>query len=109
MKNMRGSLGKDARTLRPVDVGGRSRRLEGNAAEVDELEVTETRKATGDYSEFCREYLKFVPFSYQDELIELYKQFQFVAARWCRQSGKSWIASNRIPQHSTLARNNGIP
>ena len=49
---MRGLSGKDARTLRPVDFGGRSRRLEGNAAEVDELEETETRKATGDYGEF---------------------------------------------------------
>ena len=37
-----------------------------------------------------------MPFSYQDELIELYKQFQFVAARWCRQSGKSWIASGLL-------------
>ena len=68
---MRGLFRKDARTLRPVDFGGRYGRLEGNAAEVDELEETETRKATGDYSEFCREFLKFVPFKYQDELIEL--------------------------------------
>jgi len=90
---MRGLSGKDARTLRPDQFGGRSRHLEGNAAEVDEFEVKETRKATGDYAKFCREFLKFVPFSYQDELIELYKKFQFVAARWCRQSGKSWIAS----------------
>ena len=93
---MRGLSGKDARTLRPVDFGGRSRHLEGNAAEVDELEVTETLKATGDYGAFCREFLKFVPFRYQDELIALYEKFQFVAARWCRQSGKSWIASGLL-------------
>ena len=79
---MRGLSRKDARTLRPVDFGGRSKRLEGNAAEVDELEVKETRKATGDYGEFCRNFLRFVPFSYQDELIELYNEHQFVAARW---------------------------
>ncbi len=36
---MRSLFRKDARTLRPVDFGGRSRRLEGNAAEVDELDV----------------------------------------------------------------------
>ena len=73
------------------------RRLEGNAAEVDELHVKQRPgRLLRDYVEFCREYLRFEPFSYQDELIELYKKFQFVAARWCRQSGKSWIASGLL-------------
>ena len=76
---MRGLSGKDARALNVRAVDGRSRRLENNAAEVDELETKETLKATGDYGEFCRNFLRFVPFKYQDELIELYEKHQFVA------------------------------
>jgi hypothetical protein len=38
-----------------------------------------------DYSEICR--LK--PFTYQLELAELYRQNQFFAVRWPRQTGKS--------------------
>jgi hypothetical protein len=37
--------------------------------------------------------LGFKPFNYQKELIEKFNLSQFVAARWCRQSGKSWIVS----------------
>jgi hypothetical protein len=35
----------------------------------------------------------FEPTKYQLKLIEQFVEDQFVAARWCRQSGKSWIIS----------------
>lgn len=37
--------------------------------------------------------LGFKPFDYQNELIDMFNKNQFLAARWCRQSGKSWICS----------------
>jgi phage FluMu gp28-like protein len=44
-------------------------------------------------AEFFRQILGFEPFNYQAELIELFEKNQFLAARWCRQSGKSWTIS----------------
>ncbi|NIP66610.1 hypothetical protein GWO18_00615 [Candidatus Bathyarchaeota archaeon] len=40
---------------------------------------------------FCRYALGFEPTEYQQDLIEKFRHHQFVAARWCRQSGKSQI------------------
>ncbi len=42
---------------------------------------------------FFRQILGFEPFSYQKELIRMFEQNQFIAARWCRQSGKSFTVS----------------
>ena len=44
-------------------------------------------------SEFFKKILGFEPYKYQKELIELFEKNQFLAARWCRQSGKSWTIS----------------
>jgi phage FluMu gp28-like protein len=55
-----------------------------------------TEELANNYIEFCRQKLGFEPFSYQKCLIDLYENSQFVAARWCRQSGKSWIASGLL-------------
>jgi len=60
------------------------------------IEKKQTELLAEDYTEFCRQQLGFEPFSYQKELIKLYEENQFVAARWCRQSGKSWIASGLL-------------
>ena len=56
----------------------------------------ETEQIASDYAEFCCQKLGFEPFSYQKQLIDLYDENQFVAARWCRQIGKSWIASGLL-------------
>jgi hypothetical protein len=47
----------------------------------------------GDPAEFFRQILGFEPTGYQKELIKLFQENQFLAARWCRQSGKSWTIS----------------
>ena len=44
-------------------------------------------------AEFFRQILGFEPTDYQKELIQLFEENQFIAARWCRQSGKSWTIS----------------
>ena len=93
---MKDSSGKCAKHCNNSEWLRFQRRLNGNSAEVDSLKINETRLLAKDYTEFCRKALKFEPFSYQKELINLYKENQFVAARWCRQSGKSWIASGLL-------------
>ena len=55
------------------------------------LEKQNTELLAQNYVEFCRQQLRFEPFSYQKELIDLYNLNQFVAARWCRQSGKAGL------------------
>jgi len=42
---------------------------------------------------FCQEVLGFEPTEYQKEAIRLFEKNQFIALRWCRQSGKSLTVS----------------
>jgi phage FluMu gp28-like protein len=44
-------------------------------------------------AEFFKELLGFEPTAYQAEFIGFFEKNQFLAARWCRQSGKSWTVS----------------
>jgi len=53
--------------------------------QVDELKTNPT--------EFFRQILGFEPTAYEKQLIEFFGENQFIAARWCRQSGKSWTVS----------------
>jgi phage FluMu gp28-like protein len=56
-------------------------------------ELAKTQKLTEDPTDFFRHVLGFEPTTYQQELIKLFQENQFIAARWSRQSGKSWIIS----------------
>jgi len=58
-----------------------------------ELATKKAKKAAKNQPSWFRKTLGFVPFSYQQDLIDAFNAFQFLAARWCRQSGKSWIIS----------------
>jgi len=49
------------------------------------------KEAFQDPVKFCMLILGFEPTEYQLDLIDKFKNEQFVAARWCRQSGKSHI------------------
>jgi phage FluMu gp28-like protein len=44
-------------------------------------------------SEFVRQILGFKLFDYEEKFVQLFQDNQFLAARWCRQSGKSWTVS----------------
>lgn len=49
-----------------------------------------------DPTEFCKQTLNFKPTNYQQNLIKQFQQNQFIAARWCRQSGKSQTISTLL-------------
>ena len=51
--------------------------------------------------EFCKNWLDFKPFSYQEKL--LLDPAQFIVARWCRQSGKSHTIAAKL-LHSVLSQ-----
>ena len=84
---------KRARVMRPNQLS-----LERTKAKA-EIEVSRHVRGVyiedlrSDPVEFFRQVLGFEPTEYQRELIRLFLENQFIAARWCRQSGKSWTIS----------------
>ncbi len=58
-----------------------------------ESELAKTKAFSNNPVDFCKQVLGFTPYTYQEELIKLFVENQFVAARWSRQSGKSFIVA----------------
>jgi len=67
--------------------------LEQHVVIVDAEQQRKVERLKSKPAEFFKQILGFEPFSYQLELIKLFAENQFLAARWCRQSGKSWSIS----------------
>lgn len=67
--------------------------LEQHVVAVDEEQQREVEEVKAEPAEFFKKVLGFEPFNYQLKLIDLFMKKQFLAARWCRQSGKSWTIS----------------
>ena len=55
--------------------------------------MKKAKKFSSDPVDFFEQVMGFKPFAYQVEFIRMFQENQFTAARWCRQSGKSWIVS----------------
>jgi phage FluMu gp28-like protein len=68
-------------------------RLERNEQTVEQAEIKKAKKLSKDPVTFFEQVVGFKPTKYQVDFINLFKDKQFIAARWCRQSGKSWIIS----------------
>ena len=81
------------RTLRPDLLLPKWTNLRNCEERIDAIEVDKAQALSSVPLEFCRQIIGFEPTEYQKELIQLYVENQFLAARWCRQSGKSWIIS----------------
>jgi phage FluMu gp28-like protein len=59
------------------------------------------------FQEFCNK-LGFTPFRYQCDLADKFEGSQFVAARWCRQSGKSFTVSALLLKYALENPNSDI-
>jgi phage FluMu gp28-like protein len=57
---------------------------------------------------FMRDYLGFTPTEYQLDLIDKFQKHQFVAARWCRQSGKSHTIAALLLHYALTHPNTSI-
>jgi len=79
--------------MRPSEILPSWFRLQRSERLVDEAEVARAQKLSKDPVQFFRQVVGFEPTSYQKEFIRLFLCNQFLAGRWCRQSGKSWIVS----------------
>jgi len=60
---------------------------------INQDKLAKAQRLTENPTDFFRHILHFEPTTYQQELITLFQENQFIAARWSRQSGKSWIIS----------------
>jgi phage FluMu gp28-like protein len=81
------------RSLKPSDWISQRDLLFSDAQAAKEARNDEVSRMAKTPSEFFRNLLGFKPTAYQQELITFFEENQFIAARWCRQSGKSWIVS----------------
>jgi phage FluMu gp28-like protein len=79
--------------MRPSEILPRWYRVQKSERIVDDALVEEAQSLSREPVEFFRQVVGFEPTHYQKEFIKLFKETQFLAARWCRQSGKSWIIS----------------
>ena len=59
-------------------------------------------------TEFCTKNLNFKPTEYQQKLIQQFQKNQFIAARWCRQSGKSQTISALLLHYARTHPNTHI-
>jgi phage FluMu gp28-like protein len=90
---MRGYLRKKPRTLRLDQVLPHWLHVQHTETLLDKLEVENAQKLSADPAVFFEQLVGFKPFEYQADFIDKFVKNQFVAARWCRQSGKSFIIS----------------
>jgi len=60
---------------------------------VDEIAFQKAMRLSNNPAEFFRQIVGFEPTKYQIDFIKKFLKNQFLAARWCRQSGKSYIIS----------------
>jgi len=79
--------------MRPHQITSMWLSLQRSENLVRQAETTRLQAETDNPLDFFRNILNFEPTSYQKELTQLFLNNQFVAARWCRQSGKSHTVS----------------
>jgi phage FluMu gp28-like protein len=84
---------KKPKTMRPSEILPRWFRAQHSERVVDEVEFARAHRLSKDPVGFFRQVVGFKPTKYQIELIKLFQENQFIAARWARQSGKTWIVS----------------
>ena len=87
---------KKPRTFRPGELLPRWYRLQRSVNVVEAEEMERMCELSKNPFEFLRQIVRFEPTEYQKQLIEWFvseDEHQFIAARWCRQSGKSWTVA----------------
>jgi len=90
---MQNSQVRKAKALRPADIFPHWYAVQESEKIADNQAVARARRLSEDPVKFSRQVVGFKPTKYQVQLIRLFKSQDFVALRWCRQSGKSWIVS----------------
>src|SRR3972149_6431740 len=102
------NFGKRPMTMRPSQILPTWYRLQQSEQLVEMAEVEKAQQLSSDPVEFFEQVVGFKPFQYQVEFIRMFQDNQFTAARWCRQSGKSWIISALLLWYAVTHPNSAI-
>ncbi|MCW4024941.1 MAG: terminase family protein [Candidatus Bathyarchaeota archaeon] len=96
---------KRARAFRPKKLLEERRKLREQALAIEMERLSKVESLKTDPLEFFRQVLGVEPTDYQKELIALFQKNQFVAARWSRQSGKSFTTSALLLNYALVNPN----
>jgi hypothetical protein len=94
--------------MRPSQFLAKWQRLQQTNLQIQQVNLQKTAALSADPVDFCSSVLGFKPYSYQEQFIRLFEQNQFTAARWCRQSGKTFIISALLLWYATTHPNIAI-
>ena len=97
-----------AKTLRPNQFLPQWQKLQHSNLLAEGLALEKTEELSANPVDFCREILGFKPYAYQEEFIKLFVENQFTAARWSRQSGKSFIVAALLLWYATTHPDSAI-
>src|SRR5450756_273830 len=92
---------KEARTLRPNQILPRWNSVQQTNREIRQAIIEKTQELSADPIRFFEQVVGFKPFAYQAEFIHMFQENQFTAARWCRQSGKTFIIAALLLWYAT--------
>ena len=98
---MHGYFKKEARTLRPNQLLHRWHNVQQTNRQIRQSIIEKTQELSTDPIQFFEQVIGFKPFAYQAEFIRMFQENQFTAARWCRQSGKTFIISSLLLWYAT--------
>jgi hypothetical protein len=79
--------------MRPNRFQLKWQRLQQINHQAQQASLDHAKQLSADPLEFCTKVLGFKPFQYQEQFIRIFQENQLTAARWCRQSGKTFIIS----------------
>jgi hypothetical protein len=96
------------RTMRPNRILSKWRVVQRGEKLVEKARIREIEALSVNPVEFFEQILGFTPFHYQEEFTRMFAENQFTAARWCRQSGKSFIVSALLLWHAVTHPNSNI-
>ncbi|MBE3116008.1 hypothetical protein IMZ68_02270 [Candidatus Bathyarchaeota archaeon] len=92
---------KEPRTLRPNQILHRWHNVEHTNRQIRQSIIEKTQRLSADPIQFFEQVVGFKPFGYQTEFIQMFQENQFTAARWCRQSGKTFIIAALLLWYAT--------
>ena len=87
--------------MRPNQFLSQCQKLQHSNLLAEAVAQEKTEELSADPADFCRKILGFKPYAYQEEFIKLFEENQFTAARWSRQSGKSFIVASLLLWYAT--------
>ncbi len=108
LKEKYAELSKKPKAFRPNKLFEERALLREQALSIESERLSKVETLKTDPLEFFRHVLGVEPTDYQKELIDLFYKNQFIAARWSRQSGKSFTTSGLLLNYELANANFSI-